>query len=241
MAAASGNDVEWVLVTGASRGIGRAIVERLSADGYGVILWGRSAADLDEVAGRAGAHARVAVVDVADPQAVEAADAVSLGDLESLRAVIINAGCGKWKPISSISVGDWRRTMATNLDGVFYTLKSSISRLAGPPAGQVIGIASDSALYPFPDRAAYCASKAGMKSLLESMRLETRSRGIRTTVVFPSRVDTFFGGKRPGDRADALGANDIANVISVVLALPCHVEMREVLVAAMGSSFGPFE
>jgi len=238
---ASSGDVEWVLVTGASRGIGRAIAERLSADGYGVILWGRTAEDLDDIAERAGANARVAVVDVADFEAVEVADADTLGDLPSLRGVILNAGYGRWGPLSGIGVADWHQTIGTNLDGAFYTLKSTLSRVEQSPAGQVIGIASDSALYPFPGRAAYCASKAGMKSLLESVRLDTRGQGVRTTLVFPSRVDTFFGGKRPGDRAGALSAGDIADIISVVLALPRHLEIRELHVASITESFGPFE
>lgn len=236
----SDDKVEWVLVTGGGRGIGRAIAERLSADGYGVILWGRTAADLEDVATCTGPNARVAVVDVADPQDVEFAGGKSLDDIASLRAVVVNAGSGTWNPFPDVSIAEWRQTIQTNLDGAFFTLRSTISRLATPPVGQVIGICSDSGLYPFPARAAYCASKAGMKSLLESMRLDTRDMGIRTTVLAPGRVDTYFGGKRPGDRRNALQPGDIADAVSAVLALPCHVEVRELHIASMGEDFGPF-
>jgi NADP-dependent 3-hydroxy acid dehydrogenase YdfG len=215
------------------------VSERLSADGYGVILWGRTGADLDAVACN-GPDVRTAEVDVADPASVESAVGKSMGDIESLRAVVINAGSGTWTSFPEVGVSEWRQTLGANLDGAFFTLRSTISRLAALPGGQVVGICSDSGLYPFPSRAAYCASKAGMKSLLDSMRLDTRALGVRTTVLMPGRVDTSFGGKQPGDRPDALQAIDIADTVSGVLALPGHVEMREVHIASVSSGFGPF-
>jgi NADP-dependent 3-hydroxy acid dehydrogenase YdfG len=101
---------------------------------------------------------------------------------------------------------------------------------------------SDSALYPFPGRAAYSASKAGMQAMLDVARRETRASGVRVSVVLPSRVDTFFQGGHsdaaPGTREGALSADQVAEVVAGLFALPPAVEIRQIQLAAMTSTYG---
>ncbi|MDF5751641.1 SDR family oxidoreductase [Spongiactinospora sp. TRM90649] len=232
-----------IVVTGAGRGIGRATAVRLARHGHDVALWARTEADLaaanDEIT-RTGGRARHRVVDVADPDAV--ADAA--GDLAAdgpLRALVVNAGGGRWRPFSELTAQEWRATLATNLDGAFHVLRALLPSLAGHEHAQVIVVGSDSSLYPFPGRAHYCASKAALRSLAETFRAEVRPLGVRVTTLLPSRVDTHFGGRVPGDRPGALSAEDVADVIRFVIDLPPHVELRELRLSAITETYGPFQ
>lgn len=233
---------EWIVVTGASRGIGRSTALRLAADGFGVALWSRSADQLAQLAKQIaarGGQARYAAVDVSDAGAVRQ-ESARLRDIGVLKAVVVNAGSGHWRPFLETTPDQWRDTLATNLDGAFHTLRSLLPLLIEHGSGQVVAIGSDSALYSMAGRAAYCASKAGLRSLVETIRLEVRALGVRTTVLLPSRVDTFFGGKQAGDRPQALRPEDIAELVGLVLTLPPHVEVRELEIAAITEVYGPF-
>jgi NADP-dependent 3-hydroxy acid dehydrogenase YdfG len=233
---------DWVLVTGASRGIGRATAIAVAQLGFGVVLWARTATDISETLGqvtRCGGRGRTAIVDVSDPAAVTRA-AADMADLGRLRAVVLNAGHGTWRSLLETTPDQWRDTVGVNLDGAFYVLRATLPLLLRHPDGQVLAVASDSAVYPFGRRAPYCAAKSGLRALAETARRETRERGIRVTVLMPSRVDTHFGGKRPGERADGLTADDVAAVIAFILSLPRHVEIRELQLAATSAPYGPF-
>jgi serine 3-dehydrogenase len=234
---------EWIVVTGASRGIGRAAATRLADDGHGVVLWARSAADLAAADARitaAGGRVRRHVVDVGDADSVARATR-ELRDIGPLRAVIVNAGgAARWASFLDLTSAEWRATMATNIDGAVNVLRALLPALVEHGRGQVVVLGSDSALYPFPGRAHYCTTKAGVYALAETVRAEFREHGIRVTVVLPSRVDTHFGGRSPGDRPRALSADDIARVIQMIIALPPQVEVRELRLSSLAESYGPF-
>lgn len=230
-----------VLVTGASRGIGRAVALALADAGHDLCLWARSASDLDEVAREArrrGARVRADVVDVSQPEQVRRAVGDLAAAVPALRAVVLNAGGGRWAPLDDTTDEHWRATLATNLDGAFHTLREVVPLLRRHPGAQVIGLASDSALSAMPGRSAYCASKAGFVALLETARAELRGEGIRVTVLAPSRVDTHFGGKSPGDRPASLSPESLAELVRLVLDLPPEVELREVRLSAITSTYG---
>ncbi|GGM53944.1 short-chain dehydrogenase [Longimycelium tulufanense] len=236
-----------VLVTGASRGIGRAVAQALAAAGHDLVLWSRSAGELAGLAEQVAAHgvaARVASVDVGDADQVAAAAHATLDPTAGLGGVVLNAGGGRWSPLPEIELADWRNTIATNLDGAFHTLRAALPLLTARPGGLLVGLLSDSVLHPFPGRAAYSAAKSGMRALLEVARRELRPHGVRVSLLLPSRVDTYFQGAhdeaRPGTRADALSAEQVADVVTYLFGLPVAVELREVQLAAMTTTFGPF-
>ncbi|GIF15712.1 SDR family NAD(P)-dependent oxidoreductase [Actinoplanes teichomyceticus] len=238
----------WVLVSGASRGIGRATAVALAADGYRPVLWARSGADLAAVRAEVrerGGEARSAIVDVGDPDAVARAARESLAGLTELAGVVLNAGQGRWAPLAEIEPQDWDGTLRTNLSGSFHVLRAALPLLTAAPGALVVGLLSDSAVHPFPERAAYAASKSGLRALLEVARRELRERGVRVSLVVPSRVDTFFEGAytdaAPGTRKGALTAADIAALVTGIFRLPPEIEVRETHVAAMTSTFGPFQ
>jgi NADP-dependent 3-hydroxy acid dehydrogenase YdfG len=232
-----------VLVTGASRGIGSEVARVLATLGYGLVLWARTEQDLGAVADecqRHGADVRWALVDVADEEQVTAAGGRSLEGLTALRAAVINAGEGAWGALTETTPQQWRTVMATNLEGAFHSVRLALPLVRRHGVGQVIAIGSDSGLYATPGRAAYSASKAGLMALMEVVRAECRPDGVRVTTLAPSRVDTYFRGKRPGMRPQSLSAIEVATVVASVLELPTRVEIREMRLAAITSTYGPY-
>ncbi|MEV4915839.1 SDR family NAD(P)-dependent oxidoreductase [Streptomyces tirandamycinicus] len=234
----------WVLVTGASRGIGRATALALASAGYDLILWARTGTDLAAVAQGITQHSavevRIAAVDVADADAVDRAVKDSLHGIESLRGAVVNAGGGIWSSLEKMAPSQWREVLGANLDGAFHTLRAVGPYLRQANGAQIIGLASDSSYNSFAQRGAYCASKAGFLSLLETARRELREDGVRVTALVPSRVDTYFRGKQPGSRPEALSMDEVADVVKMLFAMPTRVEVRELQLASIHSSFGMF-
>ncbi len=235
-----------VLVTGASRGIGAQTALRLAAAGFDLVLWARTLDELQAVGDKAAAFGNqvsVRAVDVADADQVAAGHAAI--DWQSpLTGLVLNAGSGIWQQIADIDDAVWDQTLATNLRGSMLVLRQFLPRLRDRPGSLVVGVLSDSAKHPFAGRAAYAASKAGLAALLEVARREARSAGVRITALLPSRVDTAFQGSLAepvaGSRPGSLSADEVADVIGWLFELPAGVEVRELQLAALTSSFGPY-
>ena len=235
--------MEWVLITGASRGIGAGIAKRLAAKGFNLVLWARTAPDLDAIARDCrslGASVKVAAVDVSNPDSVATAGEATLSGLEGLRGCIINAGSATFGSLSDFSNDAWRAVIATNLDGAFFTLKTALPLLERCAYSQVISLGSQSAIFAFESQGGYCASKWGLNGLIETLRREKRSSGIRVTNLVLAGVDTFFRGKKPGDRPGSLEIDEVAGVVEALFTMPRNVEIREIHLSSMSTSFGPF-
>jgi NADP-dependent 3-hydroxy acid dehydrogenase YdfG len=235
-----------VLVTGASRGIGRASALRLAAAGHDLVLWARTAdelADTGRAAERFGGRVSCQLVDVTDPaQVAEACAAITWNSPPGL---VLNAGCGIWQPIEQIDDQTWQRSLDTNLTGAMQILRLLLPEFRQRRSGLIVGILSDSARFPFADRAAYSAAKAGLATLLEVARREARADGVRISTLWPSRVDTSFQGSMPvagpGSRPGSLSAEDVAAVIEWLFGLPAGMEVRELQLAALTATYGPYE
>jgi serine 3-dehydrogenase len=230
-----------VVVTGASRGVGRAVASRLADNGHSVVAWARNDEDLRALASSGNGRIEHACVDVRERASVATAVAAIRAKGASVRAVVLNAGVAVWSQVDELDPSDWHRMLDTNLTGAFHTLSllTPLLRDRATP-GQVVAVLSDSAWYQFPGRAGYCASKAGLESLVETFRRENRSTGVRVTALYPSRVDTHFRNLQPGSRPGALHPGDVASVVEYVLDLPAHVEIRSLAVSSVSSSFGPY-
>ena len=234
----------FILVTGASRGIGRGAAISLAALGFDLVLWARSGEDLEQTAAecvRYGRRVISASVDVSSCESVTLEGGRSIADLGTLRGLVLNAGIGIWNRLEDATTAEWRQMVSTNLDGAFYTLKLTVPLLTRHPNAQIVAIASDSANYAYPGRVGYCASKWGMRGLVEAVRREVRPKGVRVTQIMPSRVDTYFRGKKPGNRPDSLSTSEVGQLVATVFELPTRVEVREMPVSAITASYGPFE
>jgi NAD(P)-dependent dehydrogenase (short-subunit alcohol dehydrogenase family) len=131
------------------------------------------------------------VCDVTDPVACEAAVAAVLERHGRLDVLVNVAGIGGFRPVSEVSVEEWRRIIDVNLTGTFLLSQSAIPALL-ETKGTIVNLASVAGLRATPYNAAYCASKGGVIMLTKSMALELASAGVRVNAVCPSAVDTPF-------------------------------------------------
>lgn len=182
------------LVTGGSRGIGRAIVEALAQGGAGVALASRSLeqsqATAEEVAAQFGSQVKGYAVDVADPAQAKALVDQVLADFGRLDILVNNAGTTRDNLILRMSEDDWDIVLDTNLKGAFNFCKAAIRSMLKQRYGRIVNISSVSGLAGQAGQANYSASKAGMIGLSKALAREVASRGITVNVVAPGFVPT---------------------------------------------------
>ncbi len=179
------------VVTGANRGIGRAITVALAAAGYTVAASARDPASLDATvaaADKAGGTAVPVACDVCDEASVaDLADRA--GQLGPVRAVVANAGiAGPTAPLHEISLADWRETIATDLDGVFLTFRAFIPAMVERRGGSLIAISSMTGKRPLYGRTPYAAAKMGVIGLVRTLATELGPYDIRVNAVCPGLV-----------------------------------------------------
>ena len=200
------------IVTGASRGIGRAIAIRLAEAGAEVALWARDAAALRKVAAEITANrgkARAIVVDVADSDSVNRAADLVRATMPPVRTVVNNAGMVLRKSIESVTDDEWRKVMAVNLDGTFYVTRAFIDDLERN-MGRVINISSISGQQGTSLLAAYCAAKHGVIGLTRALAEELRAAKVSVNAICPGSVDTqMLREGMPGAKPD-MSPDDIA-------------------------------
>jgi NAD(P)-dependent dehydrogenase (short-subunit alcohol dehydrogenase family) len=179
------------LVTGGGSGLGAAIAEHLTAAGAGVVVTGRRAEPLREVAGRLGARAEVC--DVADPAAVDAL-AQRLRD-EKISILVNNAGiAGPVAPLTEIAPDEWDEVFAVNVRGTFLMCRAFLPAMVARGDGDVINLASVSGKRPLTRRTPYCASKTAVLGLTSTLAFEVGPAGVRVNALSPGPVE--------GDRMD---------------------------------------
>jgi NAD(P)-dependent dehydrogenase (short-subunit alcohol dehydrogenase family) len=178
------------LVTGAGRGIGRAIAERFGQEGAHVALSGRTRELLDEVAAAIGDDTLVYPADVRDPEAVRALIEAVVERYGRLDVLINNAGTGFAKPTEDMDRQDWQRVIETNLTGPFLCAQAAGRVMLAQGSGRIINICSLTSFVGLPMRAAYGASKGGLMSLTQSLAVEWGPRGLRVNAIAPGFVRT---------------------------------------------------
>lgn len=195
------------IVTGASRGIGRAIARSFAAAGARVGLIARSGGRLRELADEltaAGSVAAWAVADVADSTAVDAAAATLRAALGPADIVVNNAGNVVRQATAALDDAAWRRVLSVNLDGTFYVTRAFLpdltrARPPAEPAGRIINISSIAGRQGTPELAAYCAAKHGVVGLTRSLAEELRGAKVAVNAICPGSVDTeMLQEGRPG-------------------------------------------
>jgi 2-deoxy-D-gluconate 3-dehydrogenase len=176
------------IVTGASRGLGRAIAVAFAEAGADVSLAARSRADLEETARQARAHgARALVVptDVARYPEVEALVERTVRELGRLDVLVNNSGIATVVPLAEASPDDWQRIVDVNLSGVFNGCRAAASHLIAQGAGKVVNIASVLATVALPGYTLYSATKGGIISLTRTLAVEWARHGIQVNAIAP--------------------------------------------------------
>jgi 3-oxoacyl-[acyl-carrier protein] reductase len=215
------------VITGASRGIGRATARRLAA-GWEVVAVARSARELDSLRDEiesAGGDCSTIELDVTDADAVQRA--LSGIDAEVL---VNNAGVGVMKPLLELTVAEWRSMVSLNLDAVFYVTRALLPGMVQRGRGHVVNIGSLSGRGAFVGGTSYAATKHALVGFSESLMMEVRDSGVRVSLVMPGSVDTTFSGS-DGNASWKLRASDVADAVIYTLdrpgnALVSRVELR---------------
>lgn len=181
------------VVTGASRGIGRAIAERLARDGRHVVLVSRSAGPLNDLRARiedAGGKASVRAVDVADSAALAKAIESVADEHGRLDILVNNAGITRDTLILRMSDEDWNEVIQTNLTAAFVATRAAARPMMKGRFGRIVNISSTSGVVGNPGQANYSAAKAGLIGLTRSVARELGSKGVTCNVIAPGFVET---------------------------------------------------
>jgi 3-oxoacyl-[acyl-carrier protein] reductase len=181
------------LVTGASRGIGRAIAKALGAEGALVVLAARDAAKLAEVVAEitaAGGRAEAVALNVADRSSVETATAHVLSAHGRIDHLVNNAGVARDNLLLRMKDEEWQQVLATNLTGVFLCTQAVLKPMVRQRSGRIVSITSVVGLGGNAGQANYAASKAGIVGFTRSVAREVASRGITANAVAPGFIET---------------------------------------------------
>ena len=210
------------LVTGASRGIGRAIALRLDADGYDVVAVARDEGELDSLCAEIttrGGTCRALALDVTDGAAVSRALKGT-----SVDVLVNNAGVGVIKPFVDMSLDEWNTMMDVNVNALYHVTHALLPKMLERGRGHVCTIGSISGRSAYVGGAAYSGTKAFVTAWAESLMLEVRGRGVKVSVVAPGGVATEFSGHTVTE-ADQwkLAPEDVASAVSQVIATPPDV------------------
>jgi short-subunit dehydrogenase len=183
-----------VLVTGASRGIGRATAAAFAEKGCALGLLARSEAELEQLASelRSAASVHAVAADVADRQAVAAALERFAGEAGGLDVIVANAGLAYYGPFRELPPEEAERMTAVNWLGTLWTVQAALPHLLGRGAGRIVVVSSAAGHRSFPSAAVYGATKAAQKAFLEALRHELAGTGVGVTGVYPGEVKTHL-------------------------------------------------
>jgi NAD(P)-dependent dehydrogenase (short-subunit alcohol dehydrogenase family) len=186
------------IVTGASRGIGRAIALLFAREGADVVLVSRSAESLAQVfdeASRAGGTAMVVAADVTTEDAADRILARTREEFGRLDVLVNNAGGNSFtSPLASMRFGGWQKTMTLNVDSTVRLIQASLPDLAASGHGSIINVSSVAGLRGVPGMSHYSAAKAAVISLSQSLAVEVAPQGVRVNALIPGWIETDLTG-----------------------------------------------
>jgi len=224
------------LVTGGTKGIGRATAEALVRSGVDVCISARNQQEIQTAVTSLSVSSDVRVRGkICDVRAYEQVrDLISFvnSELGGLDILVNNAGIGVFQTVEEMSADDFRAILETNLNGVFYCCHEAIPLMKQRGGGYIINLSSLAGANPHPRMAAYNASKFGLNGFSEALMQEVRHDNIKVSYIMPGSVNTDFGGDEPDEsKSWQLQPKDIARVVMDLLhyddrALPSRVEIR---------------
>jgi len=215
------------LVTGGTRGIGRAIAEMLLEEGAMVVVCGRWPDSVtrvvSELEARWPSKVKGKAADVSEHEDVRGLFEFMDRETGGLDVLVNNAGVGIFGNLSRITLEEWDKVIQTNLSGAFYCSREALPRFASRGAGYIVNISSLAGKNAFAGGAAYNASKFGLNGFSEALLMDTRYDNVRVSTVMPGSVATEFGrGAAGGDSGEdwKVHSQDVAAVVRTLLQMP---------------------
>jgi|YNPMSStandDraft_1061717.scaffolds.fasta_scaffold01542_11 3-oxoacyl-[acyl-carrier protein] reductase len=222
-----------IVITGASRGIGRATALALATPGVVLTLAARSVDQLEEVAAAvraAGSTAVIAPCDVTIEEEVQRLTAQAANATGRIDLFVHSVGGALVAPVTQVTCDDWDAQVRIHLTSLFLVCKHATPLMHD--GGLLVYVASVAARQVFPGWSAYCAAKHGALGLLGAVREELRPYGVRVTALLPAATDTGLWNNIPGNwnRAAMLRPADVAAAIASLAACPPHVAIEELVI-----------
>jgi len=226
------------VVTGAGRGIGRAIALALARAGAQVVLAARTVSQIETVAAEivgAGGRALAVPADISAERDVVALFATVRDRLDVL---INNAGVGSFGPLDRFPSAEFDRIVGVNLRGTFLCCREAMKLMGPRRAGWIINVSSVLGIKGYPNKAAYTASKHGIVGLTKSLAVEAQPHGIRVSVILPGGVETGMAADaRPDlDRSVLLQPEDVAQSVLYLLSLSDRAAVDEIYIRRRSSA-----
>jgi 3-oxoacyl-[acyl-carrier protein] reductase len=223
-----------VIVSGASRGIGRAIVQALSAAGAIVFGVARSAPETCSFPSRY----RYLQVDIRSSEQVQRAISAILATTSRIDVLVNNAGIEHFLPLEKTDESQFDETVQTNLRGAFLLTRAVLPAFRAQGAGHLLFINSVSGLRGFAHDSVYCASKWGLAGFADALEEELRPTGVRVTSLFPGATDTDLPSASWSPKSDPrrhffLSPDDVARAALFALDQPAHVAISRIVLRPM--------
>ena len=222
------------LVTGGTRGIGRAIAERLLCEGAQVAICGKTPESVHRATSEMSRLGRIfgAAADISQPQQVRALFQAIDHEFGGLDILVNNAGQGRYKKVGEMTAEEWHFNIDLNLNGAFYCAHEALARFAKRNGGFIVNISSLAGRNAFAGGAAYNASKFGLNGFTEALMLDHRNDNVRVSSIMPGSVDTDFSGT-PGkpkslDSSWKIAPEDVAEAVDMVLKMPARTMVSRV-------------
>lgn len=235
------NTEKLCLITGASKGIGRATAIKLAHEGYKLALMARDNEVLENLAEELSFVNTDIITLKTDLQKQEdiirGLDTIfkRFGNIDIL---INNAGLGHFRRAEELSLEEWDETMSVNVRSGFILSKEVIAGMKKSGGGHIVAVASDVSKRTFARGSAYCASKYAQDAFFSALRKEVREYGIKVSTIYPGLVDTAFHSANPdADGTDWLKADDVANAIQYVISAPKHVVIDELMIHPLSQDY----
>jgi NADP-dependent 3-hydroxy acid dehydrogenase YdfG len=227
------------IVTGAGRGIGRAVARALADEGASVVLASRTRRELAELAAtirESGGRALAFPTDVASADSVDALVEQSVAELGRVDVLVTAAGVASFGPLAATKPGDWEAMLAVNLRGAMLCCRAVLPPMLRQRRGTIINVSSIAARRSIPGCAVYAATKAGISAFSRVLAEEVRGDGIRVGLLVPGAVDTPLWDAIPNgpDRGRMLRAEDVARAVVFMATLPAHAALEEVTLLPAG-------
>ncbi|MES2431474.1 MAG: SDR family oxidoreductase [Bacteroidota bacterium] len=231
-----------IVITGASKGIGKATAIKFSKIDTNLVLLARSLSELELVQKEVianGSKCEIFCGDVGDAAFINNSIETTRGKFGKIDVVINNAGYGIFKPADEITEEEWDNIFATNTKGTFLVSKAVIPIMKENKVGHIINIASDVAKRTFANGSLYCASKYAQDAFSSALRKELRPFNIKVSVVYSGLVDSYFHSDPQGDEShdDWLKNEDMANAIIYIASQPAHVVIDELMIHPLSQDY----
>jgi NADP-dependent 3-hydroxy acid dehydrogenase YdfG len=240
-----------VLITGATSGFGAAIARRFAGAGAKVVLTGRRAERLDALKKELGARCHTVVCDARDRKATDALIAGLPKEFAAIDVAVANAGLALGlEPAQRADMKDWEEMVATNINGMLYTVRAVLPGMVERDRGHIVLMGSVAADFPYPGGNVYGATKAFVEQFALNLRADLLGANVRVTDIEPGLAETEFSlvrfhgdadkARQPYKGIRPLSGEDVAETVYWATTLPRHVNINRLQVMPVMQSFGPF-